>query len=93
MNKPIYILDGKKILTSQQFHEQIMKVIPDFPDFYGKNLDALWDVLSGFIDTNIKIIWKDHAISREAMGEHFDGIIETFRQEQRSHPHFEFELK
>ena len=26
-----------------------------FPDFYGNNLDALWDCLTGFIETPVEI--------------------------------------
>ena len=30
----------------------------DFPDFYGQNLDALWDCLTGFIDLPLDVHFK-----------------------------------
>ena len=38
-----------------EVHERISKPL-DFPEWYGKNLDALWDLLTGYIaPCNIKI--------------------------------------
>ncbi len=31
-----------------EVHERISKPL-DFPEWYGKNLDALWDLLTGYI--------------------------------------------
>ena len=36
---------GSKIYTEQDFHNQISKIFP-IQDYYGNNLDALWDLLS-----------------------------------------------
>lgn len=37
-----------------QLHEE-MKNKLDFPDFYGENLSALWDCLTGFIEVPVFI--------------------------------------
>ena len=38
-----------------EVHERISKPL-DFPEWYGKNLDALWELLTGYIaPCNIKI--------------------------------------
>ena len=36
---------GSKIYTEQDFHNQISKIF-SIQDYYGNNLDALWDLLS-----------------------------------------------
>lgn len=39
------ILDGRNMLTRQQAHEELQRVLA-LPDYYGRNLDALWDCVS-----------------------------------------------
>ena len=40
-----YIIDLNGITTRQQFHEQVMQKLP-CPEYYGRNLDALYDVIT-----------------------------------------------
>lgn len=50
-------LDGK--LIKEEGHDYLMEAF-DFPDYYGKNLDALYDCLTEIgIETQIKITNKD----------------------------------
>ncbi len=48
-------LDGK--LINQRGHDYLMEAL-DFPDYYGKNLDALYDCLCE-IDCEIELINAD----------------------------------
>lgn len=43
MNK--VILNGKRMITKEKTHAYLKRKF-DFPDYYGRNLDALWDLLS-----------------------------------------------
>lgn len=72
--KNFVVLDGKKIRSIVGFHTEIAWVL-HFPGYHGKNLDALWDLLSWFINTNLKLIWKDHAICRQLLGADFDELL------------------
>jgi len=85
------ILNGKDITTEEIFHEKISKLL-EFPDFYGKNLDALWDLMSGHIDTNIILIWKDHQIAKKSFPKTFDDIVETFKEVKKLWENFEYRL-
>lgn len=40
-----YILDFRKVNNIEEAHEELKSAL-DFPDYYGKNLDALNDCLS-----------------------------------------------
>ncbi len=40
-----YILDGQKFTDKEAAYNHIKEVF-DFPDYFGDNLDALWDELS-----------------------------------------------
>lgn len=84
------------IETSEQFHKQIAAAL-SFPHYYGKNLDALWDVLLS-IERPSELVWLDSAISRKAMGGDFESIVALFRDvaqydEERSFPAFSLILR
>jgi len=74
----ILILEGDKILSIQDFHQALAKY-PKMPDFYGKNLDALWDAITGLIERPFSIKWKQSEISRQYMGSDFDTVIKVFQ--------------
>ena len=40
-----YILNGMNMTSREAAHDEIVRVLP-VPDYYGRNLDALWDVVS-----------------------------------------------
>lgn len=50
-----FILDGYQFKTRNDAFEYLNSVF-QFPDYFGKNLDSLWDVLSDLKDTRIEII-------------------------------------
>ena len=55
MEKKKYRLDFKGINTKEELH-QLLKEELNFPDYYGANLDALYDVLTDMKDIEIEII-------------------------------------
>jgi len=46
-----------------------------FPEHFGRNLDALWDVLSADIEGPIEVVRKNPDSSRLEMGGDFDRIL------------------
>ena len=46
----IYKVNLSNVKTQTQLHK-VLRDNMNFPDFYGQNLSALWDCLTGFIDT------------------------------------------
>ena len=50
------VLDGEKICNREDLHQQ-MKAVLDFPEWYGGNLDALYDCLTDLMEeVNIRIL-------------------------------------
>lgn len=49
-----YILNGDSFKSRQEAYEHISQVL-EFPNYFGKNLDALWDLLSERTDQEILI--------------------------------------
>lgn len=74
-----FILDGGKIDSEADFHREISALL-NFGDYYGSNLDALWDRLSTDVERPVKIIWLHSELSRFILRESFDKIIMIFER-------------
>jgi len=48
------------------------------PEF-GRNLDALWDVLTTEVAGPLDIVWRDSRVSRARLGEQFPRLLWLFR--------------
>ena len=64
----------------------------DFPEYFGRNLDALWDVLTGDVEGPITIAWPHGGESARAIGSDYDKLVALFQDVARSRPDFTFEI-
>ena len=85
-------IDGDKINSENDFHDVISKEL-DFPDYYGRNWDALWDCLSGHAETDVLITISCSSSMKNKLGKDFDKIVEIFERTHNLCPEFEYELK
>lgn len=69
------ILDLTDCKYIRDFHERV-RVAFDFPEWYGKNLDALWDLLSEPLSANVTIIGIDTMTTD--LREYFLKVIHVF---------------
>lgn len=67
------IIDGKRALSLDLFYDEITRQF-DFPDYFGRNLDALYDVLSTDLEGPLEVIWRDSVVSLAAMGNDFQRL-------------------
>lgn len=71
----IIILDANYMESKIDLHKYIERKL-NLPDYYGRNLDALNDVLSEFSDElTIKIVNTKNA--KKKLGEYWDSFIEV----------------
>lgn len=77
----IVIIDGKDITSTEALH-RILKDKLDFPDYYGENLNALWDCLTGWIELPLTLVWKNFEISQKELGSDADDVLELFQEAQ-----------
>jgi ribonuclease inhibitor len=91
-------IDGKAIVTEYDFHSQIAKLL-DFEEYYGNNLDALWDFLTTEVERPVNLVWYNSAISSKNLGgENFQRIVKVLQnvqeldQERGWDERFEFQL-
>jgi len=59
--------------------------------FYGKNLDALWDLLTGIVEGPIKFNWINAKISQKKL-ERFAKIISIFENASKQRDDLYFEI-
>jgi len=69
-------IDGSILRSESQIHD-FLGITFKIP-FYGKNLDALWDLLVGLIEGPVKIVWVNSQISEQLLGHRFFKLIEVF---------------
>ena len=74
--------DGNDLSTRKEAHETIAKAL-DFPDYYGKNLDALYDVLTD-IEADVTLFHADKVYTK--------GLIETFEDAAKENRRFTFRI-
>lgn len=74
------VLDFSKCKYLGEIHELIKKEL-ELPEFYGCNLDALWDPITGlmYVPANIKIIFKPKTVATQKLSDEIEKIIEVFK--------------
>jgi ribonuclease inhibitor len=83
---------GTEMTNWQALHAHLKERL-GFPDYYGENLDALWDCLRADVDLPITIQWLDFASSRLALGNYADRTLATFREAQAEVPRLTIEVQ
>lgn len=84
------ILDGKQLLSIEDVH-RVVKETFDVP-YYGKNLDALWDVLTTKKD--IHVIIKHDALLHQHLGQGYASLIRLFEDlKSQTIPQCSIEIK
>ena len=88
------LLDGREIRTESDFHNLIDETArrAGFP-CYGRNLDALWDILTGILPPPLKVHWVHSDLSRAALGPRFDELLDVFRDAEVELGSAEFQLR
>lgn len=76
--KNIYIVDFKDAHNYLNIHKALKDGL-DLPDYYGTNLDALWDCLTDFIDNDYVIILRNYQFVEKTNEEYAKCILDVFK--------------
>ena len=84
------ILDGNQISDRESLHDFLMLHL-HFPAYYGRNLDALYDLLTEIPeDTHIEILNAD--ILQDKLGTYSGALINALNQASENNPHFSIKI-
>jgi ribonuclease inhibitor len=72
-------INGEEIKKESDFHSVISNALHLSP-YYGRNLDALWDVLSTDVERPLTLIWKNSEVSKVYLAENFEKIIGVLKR-------------
>lgn len=87
MKKEISI-NGRAIITPQQFHQEIAQLL-SFPSYYQANLDDLWTCLTSYVDPNLRLIIRDMDHLCKVFGSEVSAFQEIFDRLADSCPQME----
>jgi ribonuclease inhibitor len=73
------ILEGSKVRTEAELHDAFTVAL-DLPEYYGRNLDAMWDCLTGWIEVPLVLVWKDYDVCRRHVGRYAERVLDLLRQ-------------
>lgn len=85
------ILDGNYMKTRDKAHKYLVKKL-ELPNYYGNNLDALWDYLSSYSERiDIEFINDKKAV--EYLGDYGINIIQVFKDAEEENNRINFKIK
>ena len=86
------VFDSSHVESIDQLHSELTRIF-DFPDYYGANLDALYDCLSGDIALPLRIIWINYNITRLKLGKDAEKVLKVMKDFAKEEPDFTLEVK
>lgn len=82
----------RDIRTLAQFYDELARQLA-FPPHFGRNLDALWDVLSGDVAGPFEIDWEQSAQAQAHLGADFAKLVTLFNDLAAERDDFTFTLR
>lgn len=79
-NKKKYVLDCANMCDRKAAHDYLAKEL-ELPDYYGHNLDALFDCLTEMVNTTIELKNVD---KMDAMGDYSKAMIAVFEEADKA---------
>ena len=75
------VLDFSKCQYLGEVHQVIQQKL-ELPEWYGQNLDALWDSITGimYVPADITIIYKPETQKSEKLASEISKIIDVFKE-------------
>lgn len=87
MNNTKYFISKQRVLdfSKCQYLGEVHQVIQqklELPEWYGQNLDALWDSITGimYVPADITIIYKPETQKSEGLACEISKIIDVFKE-------------
>ena len=62
------------IRSLDQLYDELARQL-GFPPHFGRNLDALWDVLTSDVAGPLEIVWEKPELSRASLGDDYPRLV------------------
>ena len=85
------MLDGKVMTDRPSAHSHLAQML-DLPTYYGRNLDALYDVLTE-LGEETQIILVDPAAVVENLGKYGEALLSTMQEAAEENPNLTITLQ
>ena len=84
--KELYVVDFRNVKYWMEVHPIIRDAL-NFPDYYGCNLDALWDCLTEMVITDepINILFLGIELIEEKFDDFAERMLETFQEAKHAY--------
>ena len=80
-------LAGESIRSLEEFYGEMARQLR-FPGYFGRNLDALWDVLTTDVKGPVELAWEDSEASKKSMGEDFKKVAALLKDVEKEREDF-----
>jgi len=77
-------LDGRQMYNRVSTHDHLQQRL-ELPDYYGRNLDALYDLLTEHADPLEIVVWYPEVL-KEQLGRYGDALLRTLQEAAGSNP-------
>jgi ribonuclease inhibitor len=86
----VVTLNGDNMTSREEAHIYLSCKL-DFPEYYGRNLDALWDILSTISEPmEIRLLSSNKL--KENLGEYAESLLSVFEDASEENENLSFEL-
>jgi ribonuclease inhibitor len=86
------VIEGAALRSLDDAYDALAAAL-GLPAHFGRNLDALWDSLTGDVEGPIELVWRDAARTHAALGARFEEILGVLREVERARPDFRVTLR
>ena len=85
-------LNGRVIRSLDDLYDRLEDRLA-LPAHFGRNLDALWDVLSSDVEGPFEMVWKHADESKKSMGRDYARAIKLFKQLEKERDDFKLKVE
>jgi len=85
-------LNGLKIRSLDNLYDRLENRL-SLPPHFGRNLDALWDVLSTDVEGPFEIVWTHSDDSSKSMGKDFQRVIKLLKELKKERDDFKLTIE
>nr|1X1W_D Chain D, Barstar [Bacillus amyloliquefaciens]1X1W_E Chain E, Barstar [Bacillus amyloliquefaciens]1X1W_F Chain F, Barstar [Bacillus amyloliquefaciens] len=73
------VINGEQIRSISDLHQTLKKELA-LPEYYGENLDALWDALTGWVEYPLVLEWRQFEQSKQLTENGAESVLQVFRE-------------